>query len=467
MIRLKEFIDRERELKVLEKEYAADRSSLVILYGRRRVGKTALISHFVKNKPAVYFLATEESEIQNRITFKDLAADFLDNRLLREAQVENWDIIFEALVQQIAKEKLIIVIDEFQYLGKSNSAFPSIFQRIWDTRLSKANVMVILCGSLITMMESQTLSYESPLYGRRTAQIKLQQIPYQYYSSFYPGRSSRELVERYSITGGVPKYIELFEDRNDIFDAIQEHILDKSGFLYEEPTFLLQHEVTDIGSYFSIIKTIAAGNQKPGKIASALSVPPTSLPKYFKTLIDLDILEREVPVTEPNPEKSKQGLYKIRDNFLQFWFRFIYPYRSYLESGHGEPVLRRLRKNFIDNHVSFIYEDICRETVWTLSTEEKLPFLAAKVGRWWDRPGHEIDVVALADGAPQILFGECKFWTEPIGANILAALEEKAELVDWNRNGRQEFFALFSISGFTRELQKIAAERSNVFLYTV
>ena len=167
--------------------------------------------------------------------------------------------------------------------------------------------MVILCGSLITMMESQTLSYSSPLYGRRTAQIKLRQIPFRYYSDFFPGHSRRELVERYSVTGGVPKYIELFEDQEDILKAIEENVLNPSGFLYEEPAFLLQHEVSDIGNYFSIIKTIAADNHRASKIASALEIPQTSLPKYLKTLIDLDILEREVPVTEPNPEKSKKS----------------------------------------------------------------------------------------------------------------------------------------------------------------
>lgn len=466
-IALKQFIDRETELQVLEKEYSAQRSSLVILYGRRRVGKTALIAHFIKEKPALYFLATEESEAQNLDTFRMLAADYLDDALLRTAHVDRWDVVFDVLVKRARTEKLVIVLDEFQYLGKANEAFPSVFQRIWDTQLQDANVMVILCGSLITMMESQTLNYKSPLYGRRTAQIKLRQIPFRYYREFYPGRTARELVERYSVTGGVPKYIELFEDQTDIFDAIREHVLNRSGFLYEEPTFLLQNEVTEIGSYFSIIKTIAAGNQKPGKIASLLGVPPTNLPKYFKTLIDLDILEREVPVTEANPEKSKQGLYKIKDHFLQFWFRFLYPYLSYLESGRDEIVLERLRKNFVDNHAAFVFEDICRQRLWDLSAEGDLPFLASKVGRWWDRQGNEIDAVALAPEDGQILFGECKFWTEPVGANILAQLEEKAKLVDWKRGARREWYTVFSVSGFTPELRQLAAQRDNVFLYEI
>ena len=250
------FIDRNDEFAVLEKEYAASRSSLVILYGRRRVGKTALISEFIKNKHALYYLATEESEAQNRSSFREVAADYTGNPLLGQATNATWKDIFQAILAQPSQQKKVIVIDEFQYFGKSNQAFPSIFQKIWDTMLKDANIMVILCGSLITMMESQALSYSSPLYGRRTAQIKLRQIPFRYYSDFFPGHSRRELVERYSVTGGVPKYIELFEDQEDILKAIEENVLNPSGFLYEEPAFLLQHEVSDIGNYFSIINHI-------------------------------------------------------------------------------------------------------------------------------------------------------------------------------------------------------------------
>ena len=171
--------------------------------------------------------------------------------------------------------------------------------------------MVILCGSLISMMESQTLNYASPLYGRRTGQIRLKQIPFSFYSEFFPGKSRRELVEFYAVTGGVPKYIELFRDADDIYAAIEQNVLQRSSFLYDEPNFLLRNEVAEVGSYFSIIKAIAAGNRKLGSIASVLEQKQSNLSKYLKTLIDLDILEREVPVTEEAPEKSKRGLYKI------------------------------------------------------------------------------------------------------------------------------------------------------------
>lgn len=347
---------------------------------------------------------------------------------------------------------------------KSNPAFLSVFQRIWDIILSKANVMVILCGSLVSMMMSQTLNYESPLYGRRTAQIKLRPIKFKHYHEFFDDiLSEKELIQRYSITGGVPKYVEMFQQSHDFHKAIHESLLNPSSYLFDEPNFLLQKEVTDIGSYFSILRIIAAGNHKPSKISTLIQQKQTNLPRYFKVLIELDLLEREVPVTEANPDKSKKGLYQIKDNFIRFWFQFVYPNRSYIEMGHADVVMNRLEKNFIDSQVSFVYEDICREKLWELSVTGKLPSLLDKVGRWWDN-SHEIDVVGLFEADNLLVLGECKYWTGPLGLNILSQLEQKAAFVDWHRENRKTIYILFSINGFRDDLKNLAAEREDVIL---
>lgn len=460
------FTDRVSELETLENEYARNESSLVILYGRRRVGKTSLCSEFIKNKHALYFLATEESEAQNRNAFRDFAADFTGNTILKSAVVDNWDVIFKIVANTGTAYKKIIIIDEFQYLGRSNPAFPSVFQRIWDTILIDNNIMVILCGSLISMMESQTLNYGSPLYGRRTAQIKLKQIPFRYYHEFFPDKSEKDLIESYSVTGGVPKYIELFNDRNckDIYTAIQRNVLNKQSFLYDEPNFLLQNEVSEVGSYFSLIKVIAAGNNKLSKISAALELPQTRLTKHLKTLIDLDILEREVPVTESAPEKSKKGLYKIKDNFILFWFKFIYPNLGYIESGNEQLVMDKIKSNFIDGHVSYVFENICREKMWSLAAEKRPGFVFNKVGRWWDIKGTEIDIVAVDDAGGNMIFGECKYWKNPVGVNVLTALEEKAKAVDLNKNKRKERYILFAAGSFTEDLQSLAGQRDDIIL---
>jgi len=460
---MSKFIDREQEMETLVEEYNREGSSLVIMYGRRRVGKTTLISEFIKGKNALFFLASQESEAQNRNLFKEKAAEFINSDLLRNATVSDWDTIFKAIIETKFETKPIIVIDEFQYIGKSNSAFPSIMQRIWDGLLKDKSVMLILCGSLITMMKEQTLEYSSPLYGRRTAQIKLKQIPFSYYEKFFPNKESKELIEMYAVTGGVPKYIESLREEKDIYSAIKKYVLNPSSYLYDEPHFLLQQEVTEIGSYFSLIKTIAAGNSKLSAIATALELPQTGLTKYLKTLIDLDILEREVPITEENPDKSKKGLYRIKDNFIKFWFAFIYPNLSFLESGNTEIVMKKIEKGFISGQVSFVYEDVCRHKMWKMNADEVWPFTFSKIGRYWDN-NTEIDIAALDPDGKNLVLGECKYWKEPVGINILADLEEKAKKVAWNKNNRKTWYILFSTGGFTPELKKLVKTRSDIIL---
>lgn len=460
---MKRFVDREQEMATLQSEYGRDGSGLVVLYGRRRVGKTTLISEFIKNKKALFFLASEESESQNRLAFQEKAADFLNSDLLKNVEVKSWDVLFRAIMDTHFDSKPVIVLDEFQYLGRSNPAFPSVFQRIWEEILKDRQVMVILCGSLISMMQSQALAYDSPLYGRRTAQIRLKQIPFAYYHEFFPEKSRKELIEMYAVTGGVPKYIELFSQSKDIYSAIETCILNRSGYLYDEPHFLLQQEVSEVGSYFSIIKAIAAGNTKLSAIAGVLEVKSTSLTKYLKTLIDLDILEREVPVTEDSPEKSKRGLYKIKDNYLRFWFAFVYPNMSFIESGHGRIVMDKIRKSLVRNHIAFVYEDICAERMWEMNAQSVWPFYFSKLGRYWDSK-EEIDIVAIDPDGKNLILGECKYWQEPVGISVLRSLEAKAEMVSWEKGKRKTWLVLFSVNGFTEELRTVAETRTDLQL---
>ncbi len=460
---MKKFINREDELSFLNTEYHQEGSSLVIIYGRRRIGKTALIKEFLKDKDGLYFLATEESEDQNLRQFRGFAGQYIDNSLLSQTNL-SWEDTFKLVADHKPETKKIIVIDEFQYLGKLNKAFPSVLQRIWDNTLQDKNVMVILCGSLINMMVSQTLSHGAPLYGRRTGQIKMQQIPFYHYNHFYEDKTFKELVEYYAVTGGVPKYIELFRDSVNIYTAITQNILNKNSFLYEEPKFLLDQEVGEVGTYFSIIKTIAAGEHKIGKIAGALGVNQSSLTRYLSTLTDLDLIERIVPITEKNPEKSKKGLYYLRDHFIEFWFKFIYPNRSYLEIGNIEYVAKKIEENFIDNHVSFVFENICKEHTRRLAGEDYFSFELSKVGKWWDNK-NEIDILGINTETQDILFGECKYWKDDKKVDVgeLHALIDKSKLVKWG-NDRKEHYVLFSKSGFTDRLIETARKKENVYL---
>ena len=460
MVILKQFVDRELELKTLEKQYAKKEASLVIVYGRRRVGKTTLLNEFAKDKNTIYFLATQESESINRNLFREKVASFTQNEVLMNAVVDKWDTIFKAIVAAGHSDRIVVIMDEFQYLGKTNPAFPSVFQRIWDEILYKSNIMVILCGSLISMMVSQTLSYHSPLYGRRTAQIRLKQIPFHYYQDFFDKLSFREQVERYAVTGGVPKYIESFSDNEDIYAGIEENILALSGYLYEEPYFLLQQEVSELGSYFSVLRSIAFGNTKLADISSAIGVKATDLTRTLKTLIDLDLIEREVPVTEKDPDKSKKGLYHIKDNYIRFWFTFIYPNQSDIERGNTKYVMDKIRKSFVRSHAAFVYEDICLEL---LSIDMQIPYHFSKIGRYWDK-NTEIDIIAINEEDKVILFGECKYWSNCVDVDIFYDLVEKSKKVAWYQGERKEVFILFSMSGYTQRLQQLANERGDLIL---
>ncbi|MBQ4269533.1 MAG: AAA family ATPase [Clostridia bacterium] len=460
---MEKFVNRTKELETLEKQYKSNTSSLVIVYGRRRVGKTSLITEFLKrHKDTLYFLATEESEMQNLNAFKLQVAEYTKNELLKSASVD-WLTVFKTLVNYKTETKKIIVIDEFQYIGKANAAFPSIMQKVWDTLLSNENIMLILCGSLISLMKSQTLDYGSPLYGRRTAQIKLKQIAFKHYGEFYENMTAEELIPFYAVTGGVPKYIEVFRGYNDVYEAIQENVLNQQSFLYEEPYFLLQREVTEIGSYFSLIKTIAMGNRKLSEIASSLDMKATSLTKYLKVLTDLDLIKREVPATEVSSEKSKSGLYRITDNYIAFWFKYIYPYRSYLEKGEDEYVMAKIKEGFIQNFASFVYEDVCREKMWELSAQGKtLSF--EKIGRYWGSKAGEIDIVAVGNEEKNLVLGECKYTKKEKGLELLHALQEKTPAIMALTGVKNVQYIIFSTAGFTKGLRDEAKKNANVVL---
>lgn len=234
---MRKFINRERELAALEEQYAAKGASFVVIYGRRRVGKTTLIREFIKDKPAFYFPASEESDKENQKDFMNQLAEWMGLAPHEIPAYETWYDILGLFLKAKSDQKKILVIDEFPFLVQSNSAFPSILQKIWDMDLQDENVMLILSGSLIHMMTRYALNYESPLYGRRTGQIKLKQIDFMHYHKFYGGMSYRDLVEHYAVTGGVPRYIELFDGEKHLFDEIKRLMLTPEGLLFEEPEF--------------------------------------------------------------------------------------------------------------------------------------------------------------------------------------------------------------------------------------
>ena len=462
------FLGREKEILDLEKEYARD-GGFVVIYGRRRIGKTTLIKQFIKSKTAFYFLATKEVESQSMKRFAGVIARTTGNSVLQKAAFSDWLDLFQAVADYKPNEKKVLVIDEFPYLVKVNDSFPSILQNAWDEILKDSNVMLILCGSLISMMKKHALSYESPLYGRRTAQMRIAPLPF---TTVYENQklSFEEAAEQYSITGGVPKYMEFFSDGQPLYEQIKENVLSKNGFLYEEPNFLLTDEVQVLTNYFSIIKVIADGNHKLGTIAGILGLETSALTPYLKTLSELGFIEKQVPVTEKNAEKTRKGLYFISDNFLRFWFRYVYPYKGELELDNTQISLDELDKDFKEKFVAFAYEDICKEIFARLCSDKAIDFTPSKIGSYWlnDKSGNtQIDVMAVDTVNKRLFAGECKYHNQPIDADVYFELVKKVDNSSEIKSafkGYTVIYGVFSKSGFTSRMTDISNSNPNLFL---
>lgn len=462
------FIGRKNELHTLNTEYNRN-SSFVVIYGRRRVGKTTLIKEFLKNKTAFYYLATEELESQSMKRLANVIARTTKNTLLQKIEFTDWLDLFQLIADYKPEEKKVLVIDEFPYLVKTNSAFPSILQNAWDEFLKDSNVMLILSGSLMGMMQKHALSYDSPLYGRRTAQMRLTPLPF---TSIYETQNPpfEQAVEQFALTGGVPKYLEFFEDGRPLEEQLKDAVFSKNGFLYEEPNFLLKSESLTAVNYFSIIKTIADGNHKLSKIASALGQESSSLTPYLSTLSNLGFIEKRTPITEKNPEKSRKGLYFIADNFLRFWFCYVYPYKGELELDNMQIVLDEIHKDFKEKFVAFAYEDICKDIFAKLCSNNAISFVPSRIGSYWlnDYDGDtEIDVMSVDHQNKQVFVGECKYHTKPVDAPVYFALKEKVDNAAEIRKSFPKYnviYGLFSKSGFTKRMLDIAKENLNILL---
>lgn len=463
-----EFIGRTIELEKLQKEYNSS-SSFVVIYGRRRIGKTTLIKEFLKTKEnTFYFLATEEVEKMSIERLKGVIVRKTGDKQYENATFNKWEDLFLLISSYKEGEKKVFVIDEFPYLVKNNPAFPSILQNAWDEIFKEQGVMLILSGSHTSMMEKYALSYSSPLYGRRTAQIKLGPLPF---TEVYKAQEKtfEESTMEYSITGGVPKYIELFEGKR-LEENIEEQILSKEGFLYEEPYFLLKTESLDSLSYFSILSSISNGNHKLNKLCGDLEVESNKLTPYLSRLVEQGFLKRVVPVTEKYPEKSRKGLYYIEDSFIRFWFRYLYPFKGELELGNTKIVKEELEKDFVENFAAFAFEDMAKDIFSELCRKEDIPFTPSLIGKYWfnnKSSDIEFDLVAIDKTHSTLFLGECKYQKKEVGESVFISLKEKYEKAIELKETFSSFnvlFGIFSKSGFTKNLIKEASNNDLILI---
>ncbi|MBC7248685.1 MAG: ATP-binding protein [Anaerolineae bacterium] len=462
------FWNRQQELNSLESIYARPGGQLVVIYGRRRVGKTALIREFAQDKPLIFFLADKQMETVQLMALRREVATLFPTA---ERLEPTWDNLLSFVGDQAGQEsdKLVLVLDEFQYLAQVNPAVPSILQRLWDLHLHERNLMLILCGSLVGMMFDTCLAYSSPLYGRRTGALKLKPLRFHQVRQIFHAWPFEEVVRLYAVTGGVPHYIRMLgvtpdDEPDDIISRIAQAVLQPSALLYDEPRFILSGELAEPITYFSILQAIAAGEHRLGKIAGALGVQTSRITRYLNVLADLDLVERRVPVTVALPTRTRRGLWTITDHFFRFWFRYVFPHQGDLEMGRTDEVLRQMRQTFDAQFVAAAFEDACADLV--MSGSLALPFHPLKVGAWWDKNA-EIDLVALNEETGEILFGECKWTEQPVGMGVLQHLYAASRRVPWRKDARREWFVIFSRAGFQEELVARAQRPGDVGYHDV
>jgi AAA+ ATPase superfamily predicted ATPase len=447
---MRQFFDsgRIRELQSLEELYDRKEFSFAVIYGRRRIGKTSLIGEFIRrgNKKAIRFTATENTDIVNRENFSQSVFSVYPE-LSTIGCFPTWESALTYIANQSKSEKIVVEIDEFPYLAKSNQAISSEIQKSIDNILQNTNILLILCGSSMSFMENQVLGYQSPLYGRRTSQYRIMPLDYYDSAEFFYKASLQDKLLGYAVTGGVPQYLNEISRFSSIEVGIASTFFTKNGFLYEEPQNLLKQELREPALYNTIITAIAGGATKLGEIATKVKEPDSKIAKYIRNLIALGILEKEFSIFAKN---DRSGIYCIKDNMYRFWHRYVPGMVTLIENGYDHIYEKRI-KSFIPEYMGRVFEAVCRQYLLRLNVRDCLPFLFDEIGRWWGgnpitKKETEVDIVAVAKDS--IIVGECKWQNEEMGQRVYNDLREKAAMF----TGRDVYYFLFSKSGFTPAL---------------
>jgi uncharacterized protein len=368
------FVGRDREIAFLEELHGSGKPELFVLYGRRRVGKTELLQQFCQSRRAVYFLAAQVRAKDNLAAFGRALAEGLDDALAQSVEFPDWTAALAFAAERAGGERLVLVLDEFPYLCEASKGLPSEVQRFWDTRGKKSPLMLVLCGSQVSFMEREVLGERSPLFGRRTAQRRLEALEPRETLAFFPRWSVRDRLLAYAILGGMPAYLQRFDDRRPLLENVLRETLRPEGYLFDEVQFLLRAELSNPATYNSILAAVAQGAEKVGEIALTVGVDSTTANKYLTVLRELRLVEREVPLTDPDPLRSRRGTYRIADRFLAFHFRHLQPNLSLVHAGRGARVLEErvqpdLERLYDEARADFLLSHLRREAADVLGEE--------------------------------------------------------------------------------------------------
>ncbi len=452
------FIGRDNELKTLNKLYQTNNFEFAVIYGRRRVGKTALISEFAKDKDTIFFTGVETNAKQNLENFSRCIMEYQTGRAV-DSSFASFQAALEYVFELAKTKRIILVIDEYPYVARASKSFASTLQLLIDKNKDSSKLFLILCGSSMSYMEDHVLAYKAPLYGRRTAQLKIR--PFEFFEAlpYFEHLSDEDKALAYGIVGGTPQYLMQLNDRLSIEDNIKNTHLNPASAIYEETNNLLKQEVREPAIYNAVITAIATGATKMSEISGKIDEDTSVCATYIKNLIALGIVKKETPYGE---KSSRKTIYSIEDNMFRFWYRFVPENTSIISRGATDLAYRRIAPE-LSSYMGGVFEEICKQYLWKLLLDGTCAVNFTDLGRWWGtnpntRSQEEIDIMgADKDSA---LFGECKWTNEKVDLGVLETLIERSTLFHFKKT----HFYLFAKSGFTKGCIEKAAQMGNVTL---
>ena len=463
------FIGRKHELQLLDRLNQRAGSQFLILYGRRRIGKTSLIQQWLTTQPplqhTLYWTATQTSTTRQLRSFSQALLRYSNPAAPIDPtfSYQSWETAFAQLAQLAQTKRLILILDEFTYVMQADSELPSILQKVWDQQLKTSNLFLILTGSLAGIIQRTALDYQAPLYGRATAKLKLQPLPFGALKLLLPRMNTEQRIAVYALTGGIPAYIEQFDDSLNIRANLDAHIITPTNIMLNDAVFLLREQLDQPRNYFALIEAIADGAHRLTDIAKMSGMATGHTSKYLAVLRELGYVKRIVSATVRHPERSKQGRYVISDAYLRFYFRFLRPYVGEIERGRVRPVVDLLHTHLIDFIGTHTFEELSREWVAIKSDLQAFPFLPERIGAFWSSKA-QVDVVAINWRTKDILLGECKWGRQAQGLKVVNTLLEKRDLVvpagTW-----QVHYAFFTRHPLTQPA-RVAAQRVDALLVT-
>lgn len=461
------FIGRKKELKLLEELYNSQKFEMLILRGRIKVGKSYLLNHFSKKyqNNTVFFTADKSAEKSNVKSFCEELNNVLKFGTFLNS-FETWKDVFSFFKDIELKQRLVIIIDEFTYLHSSNPAFDSILQNAIDRVLKQKNVFLILCGSEVSTIEDIIDDSTKPLYGRKTAELKLEPFSYLEAKEFFPKYSNEEALTVYSILGGTPLYLSLFDDSLSIRENIIKNCLSTTGYLFNEVENLLRMELKETSFYKNIMLAINSGASNLNTIRDKVGEDSAKISKYISVLINLGYIKKEIPCGEK--DRIRNTLYSISDNYFAFYFAFIFKHRNIL-NGFISPEIfyeKEITNEKLNAFIGKRFEDICKAYLKQQFYLGKMPFYPQEIGRWWGnnpilKKQEEIDILALDD--ENAIICECKYTNEKFDLKQLKDLEQSALCI----NKENKSFIIFSKSGVTTKVEELIIDDSNYKVLTI